>query len=445
MLRSNWLIIPLLLIALAMRVPHLHTVVIPFDSNLYAKWSGDAYHNGIFAIYKTAHPDYPPIYLIMLDVVAHLQAITNPVFNLTENPDYIVWLKVFPILSDLVIVASAFFWLKDRPKLRLIIPLWLAIAPAIIADSAWWGQSDTVMSMMLVLSVLSLNKDRPRWAWVFLALGLLVKFQSVVLLPMVGVLSLRRYGIVKTAQGMALAALIGILMFAPFILVSGLAATIDPYTGAVDRKPSLTINAFNPWHAGYLLRDQIDRNGDLLLSDKYEIFGGITLKHAGLLMLALYTAVISVNMWRRAEERREFLWGTALYYGFFMLPTQMHDRYILPGAIFAIFAIAQDPRMLLIALGTTYTVANNILLFAPFSWLGLTRPNYWPDNVQIFTVLLNLMLFIELTQFMLTRYISNRARPWWRQVTLARVGILCVSTVLIIIIAIGFVAFRSVG
>jgi hypothetical protein len=445
-LRSKWMIIPLLVIALAMRIPYVPIVVHPYDSNLYAKWGSDAYHGGIFKIYETAHPDYPPIYLTWLGIAAHLQALTNPVLNLADNPSYLMWLKLFSIFADLVIIVSAFFWLKDRPRLRLIIPLWLAISPAIIGDSAWWGQADTVLSMMLVLSVLALNRDRPRLAWAFLALGLLVKFQAIVLLPMVGVLSLRRYGVVKTAQGMAIAALVGIAVLAPFAIASGVEVTIDPYMGGVDRLPYITIHAYNGWFSTYLLRDIMEPNSGPFMSDKFVVFGAITLKHIGLLMLAIYTAVISVNMWRRANERREFIWGTALYFGFFMLPTQMHDRYVLPGAIFAIFAIAQDPRMLLIALGMSYTVSYNILIHAPFQWLGLSRPDYWPENTTMFTVLLNVLLFIETTQFMITQPPSEQQRvQWWRQITIARVGILCVSIALIVIIVVRFVAFRLVS
>jgi hypothetical protein len=67
-----------------------------------------------------------------------------------------------------------------------------------------------------------------------------------------------------------------------------------------------------------------------------------------------------VIMWRQAKEPREFIWATALMLGFFMLPTQIHERYLYPAVTLAVFAATQDRRMWIVALGLAATYTYNL-------------------------------------------------------------------------------------
>ena len=78
-------------------------------------------------------------------------------------------------------------------------------------------------------------------------------------------------------------------------------------------------------------------------------------------------------MWRQYVERREFVWATALYLAFFMLPTQIHERYLYPAAALSVIAIVQDRRMWAIALPLMLSFTSNIVAVPNehFYWLGL--------------------------------------------------------------------------
>ena len=109
------------------------------------------------------------------------------------------------------------------------------------------GQGDSILTLFLVLAILALNRNQARMAWIWFAVSLLMKFQGVVLLPLVGILSLRRFGLQATIIGIVLGLGLFSLVYAPFVNVSGWDNAMRPYIGAVDQNRVITANAFNLW------------------------------------------------------------------------------------------------------------------------------------------------------------------------------------------------------
>src|SRR5262249_19326214 len=86
----------------------------------------------------------------------------------------------------------------------------------------------------------------------------------------------------------------------------------------------------------------------------------------------------------------------ALYFGFFMLPTQIHERYLCMAALLALIATAQDRRMWWVAAGLALTFSFNVLnvLDQPLRFLGLV---VWPRTTVAPIAVLNCLMLIELT------------------------------------------------
>ena len=67
--------------------------------------------------------------------------------------------------------------------------------------------------------------------------------------------------------------------------------------------------------------------------DTQEIVGSITAKEAGLALFAFYLAFVLWGLWRRPTGDN-FLFAAGLCaYVFFMLLTEMHERYVLPACM----------------------------------------------------------------------------------------------------------------
>src|SRR5207237_5793665 len=95
--------------------------------------------------------------------------------------------------------------------------------------------------------------------------------------------------------------------------------------------------------------------------------------------------------------------------GFFMLPTQIHERYVCMAALLALIAVAQDRRMWWVALGLALTFSFNVLnvLDQPLHWLWLV---VWPRTTVAPVAVLNCTLLIELTLLAMWPSCSAAAR-----------------------------------
>ena len=104
------------------------------------------------------------------------------------------------------------------------------------------------------------------------------------------------------------------------------------YTGAVNYYPFRTGEAYNTW---YLL-DRFDvlargMSPPLVRRDDRPALGPITYHQIGLAGFSVYTALMLAALARRPTQL-VLLWTLGMeLFGFFMLPTQVHQRYIVPA------------------------------------------------------------------------------------------------------------------
>jgi hypothetical protein len=225
-----------------------------------------------------------------------------------------------------------------------------------------------------------------------------------VLLPVLFGVTFSRYGVRKLLVGAVIAALVGVVGLFPFIMANGASKALNPYIGTLSQFPFLTVGAYNGW---FLLseynpntlraddtRAMMERNLDV-----QKAFGGVTWRTVGLFLLAMYTVVILVAIQRQKYQRREFIWAAAVYMGFFMLPTQIHERYIYPAVVFLILAIVQDRRSLPLALVTAFTFSYNLILVSEPPEFILAP--LWSPALIVPVIVLNFVAFFGLTAILL--------------------------------------------
>jgi Gpi18-like mannosyltransferase len=344
--------------------------------------------------------NYAPIYMVMLGAAAGIWQ---------QHPEYTTHLlKLFPVLFETLLIGIITLWLSKEKILGWVIPFLLAISPGLVATTALWGQSDSVLTTFLVLTILAINRKQPIAAGGFYALAMLTKFQSIALVPLVVILIFRRYGWYALLVSAMLFCLIMFAVLLPFIAVSGWDAAMRHYISAWDHVPT-TFNAFNVW---YWITPP-STPGDLWsipnapTMDAFPFEGIFTYRNIGLAMVSLYTLPIAISMWRKYKENLEFVWAAALYMGFFMLATKMHERYVYPAVIFSIVGIIQDRRMWFAALGLNFTYLYNIIytMDVHYVWFGLPLLRMLPGTLLNAMILLNVALLAEFArlQFATTR------------------------------------------
>lgn len=357
----------LLLLALFARLPSMASAAHEGDLRHFAEWMRVIDQQGVWQFYDSAFRmgaqdrTYPPLSTLTFDVALRAYGFSpDPYFALADST-FIFIVKIFPVLCEIALVAAVYVWLMNRLRLRWLIPGALALVPGLIATTAWWGQYEAPFTLFVVLALLALNRDRPLLAWLMFGVALLLKQPAIVVAPVLLTVTFRRFGWGKTLVCMIGAAAVYALVTLPFALNSGLTDALSPYLQAGDAFPYLSNNAYNLWFGLATLH-----NGELLLfrdptyADSVIAFAGISYKWVGLLMFGTFALLVMAACWRQADERREMVWASALFLSFFMLPTQVHERYLYPAVVLLLIAIAQDRRVLPVAFSAAAAYSYNI-------------------------------------------------------------------------------------
>ncbi len=238
-----------------------------------------------------------------------------------------------------------------------------ALCLPLFFDAAYWGQWDAILALAMAGGIVAVLNDRPLLAGALLAVGLGVKAQAIVIVPALMVYLWRR----TTPRGVLLACGVGLATLAaillPAILSGGGGPIYSHYFTAATRFPRRSISSYNFWYLmdGY---DTFVRHLPVAIArdDRRPILGPITSKEIGLTALAAYVVFVLAALWRRPTPRRLVLAAVMTFFGFFMLPTEMHDRYLVPGvALLAL--IAWDSRWLMtLYVGLNVTVSLNVVI-----------------------------------------------------------------------------------
>ena len=236
----------------------------------------------------------------------------------------------------------------------------MALSPALFVNAARWGQFDALLTLLVLAAVIALLHDRPALAGAALGLALATKLLAVVALPLALVWTWRRSGLRGVAVGCSAAVIVMALLSLPYAIAGAGGPVSAAYRGAVDYYPFRTVEAYNGWYLldrfDIFVRGMASREARL---DTRAALGMVTFHQIGLAAFALYTGALLALLWRRAS-RTALAWAITLqFFAFFMLPTQMHQRYLLPAAVLAVLLAPLSPRGRILFIALTVTAALN--------------------------------------------------------------------------------------
>jgi Gpi18-like mannosyltransferase len=317
--------------------------------------------------YQIPRCNYPPLYPIILKCLAfahralHLPGdLTEPVSEpqLPTTKANMVVIKLPGIAADACVIALlARLGLNlARPRAGLIASALYAFNPAIIYDSAVWGQTDTILAGLLIWAIASAVLRHEVRTGIAAALALLLKLQAA---PVCGVLLV---GVMAPSAGARRGRVIaGIaLAVAAALALSILCGVTDTwahgYQSAVGFYPVASVRAFNLWH---LLGADVD--------DRLPFILGLSRRAIGLLLFSGALMSILFAWWRAAfSMNRAAVVCAAAALAFFALPTEIHERYSVPAVGLMVLAGIWDRRAFAIAVLLSLTVLLNLVNELPF-------------------------------------------------------------------------------
>jgi Gpi18-like mannosyltransferase len=319
------------LLGLMIRVPLLTLDTnITNDISVYRSWFILIRDQGLAHAYAGTGIDYPPLFLEWLSfssaLLAHLPA------WLSENGAVIISIIKLPsLLADMLtaaVLAAAFSGQGRWPALAAAAAY--LFNPAVWYVSAYWGQTDALYCLFLVLAIVALQRAAVVPAWVALALALGWKLQAGAVAPLLVVASLRLKGWRQLTVGLVAFALVSGLLWAPW-LFSGLFEAVWNIRPPLN---DLVISAYNLW---YLVG-----GNDLVRLLAASSVPGLAFVYQLLARSAYWGAVaaITVVVWR--ARRMRLALSAALYcLAFFVLMVGVRERYLFPVQALLLLAQAE--------------------------------------------------------------------------------------------------------
>lgn len=291
-----------------------------FDVDAWFSWALRLNEVGFSNFYSpNVWTNYTPGYLYVL---AFLGFIKNT-FILNNEIFYYV-LKLPAILAEiaLAIFIYNFFAKNSSVKMAAISAALILINPALIFNSAVWGQIDGLLTLFMILSIYYLNKNQLILSSISFALALLIKPQALFLMPIYILYILKNFNlnsIIKlTIPGIFLA-LIASFPFFPNKPLTGLLELIIKMSNDYN---ATSLFVYNFWGGvGFWIDDSI-----LWLNFSY--------RQWGIIMLGIYWIFIFFLYLRKTISL--YALATLSLLSFYFLPTRVHERYLYPAIPFLI-------------------------------------------------------------------------------------------------------------
>jgi Gpi18-like mannosyltransferase len=340
------------------------------DTLDFSIWFNMAAQHGIRPFYSVvSFADYPPFNVYIFWAFGSLAN--------TLGINMATMIKVVPNLFDLGTSALIFFFVRRQSTLKFAVvsTALYAFNPAVIFNTAVWGQFDAVYTFFLVLSLMLAIKSKPVPAAVVFALGLLIKPQGIALLPLVALLIYMKWGVKQFLYSVAAFAVTVFLVVLPFQGVGNPVSFLyNVYSSGYSYYHYTSINAFNLWGLqGMWINDGV-------------------LYYVGWALFAAAAVFTLYMVHKRLKVSGDLIAVYAafmLFFAFFMLPTRIHERYLFPAIsmLALMFPLIKKVRALYVALTATLFVNQAYVLY----WLNATAaPNLTGDPVVLAVSVINL-------------------------------------------------------
>lgn len=308
------------------------------DLGQQQEWGNLALKNTISYLYLNKITDYPPLsnYIFMFNSWLN--------YRLYNNADpftahYIIISKIIPILCNILISLFIFFYIlrsdlfKSNKFLIALFSMMLYLFNfSIIYNTSVWAQVDSIYTFVLLVSLILLLESRFLFSTLFLSLGLMLKTQSLFFVPIVWFQTLKNKSF-RSIKIIVLNILLFLLIFIQFLLNGSIFSVIATFFSSFGKWHFVSMNAYNLWF--FLFPVSYDSKF-LTPSDNLTFFG-ITYKFIGLFLFAIYCFFVLYQINKKKDKESLVIGAASLAFAFFMLPTEMHERFLFP--FFAIFSL----------------------------------------------------------------------------------------------------------
>jgi Gpi18-like mannosyltransferase len=366
------------------------------DIAYFKDWSIALVQNNLSDFYNASYCDYPPAYLYVLWLTGKIYQFYQ-FFDPTLTQDdlwFIALIKLPSVFADIGAAWLIAKILKPHTSLRISyqIALIYAFNPVTMFVSAVWAQIDGIIIFLMLGAFYLIQQNYLIRAGILIAITVIVKPQGFFLVPF---LFLSQW--FRQAWWKWLAIVVGglstiWLIILPFYgikehgIVTPFLSLYQRLQDTANRYDFASLNAFNIWGWANWKHDS-------------SVFLGMSYKVIGLALFGILIAWLGIFLYQKRHFAANSLAAATLLIGCFMLPTRMHERYMLYALAFLAIASAVIPTIKWIYWGFTFTGMINI----GFVYLRYNQeafffsiPDIWTQSIIYVISSLNVILFIIL-------------------------------------------------
>ena len=326
-----------------------------YDMNCWQAWGRDIVQNGTAQFYTApGHEwyDYPPGYMLVLAGVTWLL----DVFHIPAGSGTAVFAYMLPAYAaDVGIAVLLMRFARKRgfsESAGLFLGALAVFNPAAVILSGAWGQIDSVLTLLLLLSFSELIEGRRISAGAIYGLAIMTKWQALIYGPVLAaeyILSIRnKDDVLRTVGGVIAALLVIFAVSLPFRGNQSFFWVVGRFLNSAGGYDYASVEAYNflalcggNWQSAEL---------SLVPGISYKAFGTAAI----VLAVALSIAMQVVSRRREAGEtlyaRPERLLIPAAFCMFmiFTFGHYMHERYVFPvmALLTAAYITTRDKRLL---------------------------------------------------------------------------------------------------
>jgi Gpi18-like mannosyltransferase len=305
--------------------------------NCWEPWALYIHQNGLKNAYGS-DTDYMPVYQYILWAYVKISGTDKTII---ENLRYI---SCATLLFDFLGLWYVAKWI-DKKAAYFAVLLISILNLGYSYNTIIWGQIDGILSALVFISVYYAYKGNNLWAAVWLVLAFNLKIQTIIILPVWGLLFLNNIIANRSWKNIVLpviaAAIVQVVLIIPFTLGNyGVRKIIYVIIHSFNKYHSVAVIEANIWH--WLVP------GNLLYTDDTKVWiAGLTYKQVGLALFftssffaLLPVILLIIKRWKTDNKRnlinKELIWVTSamVYLLFYFFNTEIHERYCQPAFIF---------------------------------------------------------------------------------------------------------------
>lgn len=327
-----------------------------------------------------ALPNYPPLGMYLYGLmtalyfgIAHVIG-SQPTTQVSASPTLSMWMKFPAILADLGVIAiiSALARRVLSSRWALVAAASYAFSPAILFDGAFWGQTDGISLLPLLLALLFAVRRRGIWAGVLFGMAIMLKPQPVIFAPLLLLYLWRWAGWRQATYAIIALWLISLVCCAPYLLPP------HPEMLAFYQNTSIWTQAGHASDGAFNLWWLLGAGRSATVA----YLGPLSPANVGYAVFLVIGLVVLIGIWQVCSEQRLILGAALVALAFFVVTPLQHERYLFPSLVLFLIAGCSEKRNIwFYAVASITTFCNMVIMLVVNSPDFAVRPGFWQDVV----------------------------------------------------------------